>query len=151
MISGDIDDDLVVLITDVARHIRTYGDSEAQSLGLTRAQLIVLARLEVQPDVSQNELAAFAEVTATTIARLIDRLEELGFVERSHDPADRRVWRLRLTPAAASLMDEIHDFRARLVDALTAGISPTALKAMVKGLRRMKENVTGCLAEEAAA
>jgi MarR family transcriptional regulator for hemolysin len=146
MISGDLDNDLLVLLNDVARHIRTFADSEAQSLGLTRAQLAILARLERQPDVSQNELAAVAEVTATTIARLIDRLEELGLVERSHDPADRRIWRLRVTPAATSLMHEIDRFRARLESAVTAGISPTALKAMVKGLRQMKENVASCLA-----
>jgi MarR family transcriptional regulator, transcriptional regulator for hemolysin len=151
MASGDIDNDLPVLLSDVARHIRTYADSEAQSLGLTRAQLVILARLELQPDVSQNELAGITEVTATTIARLIDRLEELGLVERAHDPADRRVWRLRLTPAAASLMREIDDFRARLDKALTAGISPAVLKATVKGLRKMKENVTGCLAEKTPA
>jgi MarR family transcriptional regulator, transcriptional regulator for hemolysin len=151
MLSRDFDNDILVLLTDVARHIRTFADSEAQSLGLTRAQLAILARLERQPDVSQNELAAVAEVTATTIARLIDRLEELGLVERCHDPADRRIWRLRVTPAATSLMQEIDDFRARLDNTLTAGISPGVLKAMVRGLRQMKENVASCLANRATA
>jgi MarR family transcriptional regulator, transcriptional regulator for hemolysin len=148
---ADLDNDLLVLVTDVARHIRTFADYEAQSLGLTRAQLTILARLERQADISQNELAAVAEVTATTIARLIDRLEELGFVERCHDPADRRVWRLRVTRKGASLTHGIDDICARLDDALTAGISPAVLKAMVKGLRQMKENVTSCLAERATA
>jgi len=120
MISGDLDNDLLVLLNDVARHIRTFADSEAQSLA-SRGAVAILARLEWQPDVSQNELAAFAEVTATTIARLIDRLEELGLVERCHDPADRRIWRLRVTPAATSLTHEIDDFRARLDSALTEG------------------------------
>ena len=149
--TGDIGNGLLVLLNDVARHIRTYADAEAQSLGLTRAQLTVLVRLDRQPDVSQNELAAAAEVTPTTIARLIDRLEEIGFVERSHDPADRRIWRLSVTQKGASLMDEVHDFRARLDKALTAGISPTVLKAMVRGLRQMKENVANCLANRATA
>jgi MarR family transcriptional regulator for hemolysin len=145
---ADFHNDVLALLNDVARHIRTYADSEAQSLGLTRAQLVILARLERQPDISQNELAAVAEVTATTIARLIDRLEGLGLVERCHDPADRRIWRLRVTPAASSLMHEIDHFRARLDSVLTAGISPAVLKAMTKGLRQMKENVTSKLTEE---
>src|SRR6266436_4289898 len=58
----DIEDDLLVVLYDVARHMRAYADQMAQAHGLTRAQLVVLARLEGQPDVSQNELAAFAEV-----------------------------------------------------------------------------------------
>jgi MarR family len=67
--------------------------------GMTRAQLIILARLEHQRELSQNELAPIAEVVPMTIARLIDHLEEHGMVKRCPDPEDRRIW--RLTPAAA--------------------------------------------------
>jgi MarR family transcriptional regulator, transcriptional regulator for hemolysin len=88
----------------VARQMSTFANTEAQPLGVTRAQLIILARLERQPDVSQAELADAAEVTPITIARLIDRLEELGLVERRADPKDRRVWRLRLTAAASPIL-----------------------------------------------
>jgi DNA-binding MarR family transcriptional regulator len=66
----DLDDNLLILLSCVARNIRAYGDQLALSLGITRAQLIVLARLEQQPDISQIELAAMAEVTPITIARL---------------------------------------------------------------------------------
>jgi hypothetical protein len=43
--TADLDDDFLTLLVDVARHICTYGDQLAQALGLTRAQLIILARL----------------------------------------------------------------------------------------------------------
>jgi hypothetical protein len=36
----DLENDLQISLSDVARHIRTYGDELALSLGLTRAQLI---------------------------------------------------------------------------------------------------------------
>jgi MarR family transcriptional regulator for hemolysin len=140
--SAEFEDDLPVLLSDVARHMRTYADQLAQAHGMTRAQLIILARLELQPDLSQNELAAYAEVAPMTIARLIDRLEELGLVKRCADPEDRRIWRLRLTPTAAPLLREIKHFRAKLRSVLTKGIEPAALKTMMLGLRRMKENVS---------
>src|ERR1700758_1134025 len=120
----DLDDDLLVLLSDVSRHMRTYADQLAQAHGMTRAQLIILARLQMQPDLSQNELAAIAEVAPMTIARLIDRLEELGLVKRCPDPEDRRIWRLRLTSAAAPLLHEIKRFRAKLHGAMTTGIDP---------------------------
>jgi DNA-binding MarR family transcriptional regulator len=141
-----LDDDLLATLYDVARHMRTYADAEAQTLGVTRAQLIILGRLERQPDLSQSELAAIAEVTPMTIARLVDRLEELGLVERRVDPKDRRLWRLRLTPAAAPAVREIRRLRAKIHNALTKGIDPAVLKAMAVGLRQMKENVASCLA-----
>ena len=146
----DLENDLLILLHDVARHIRTYADEVAQTHGMTRAQLIILARLQRQPDLSQNELAAAAEVAPMTIARLIDRLEELGLVKRSPDPDDRRIWRLRLTRAATPLLRDIERFRAKLHSVRTKGIDPAVLDAMTSGLRQMKENVSSRLLAEAA-
>jgi DNA-binding MarR family transcriptional regulator len=139
---ADLDNDPLVLLHDVARQMRTYADQVARAHGLTRAQMVILGRLEGQPDVSQNELAAAAEVAPMTIARLIDRLEELGLVKRCTDPEDRRVWRLRLSPAAVPLLGEIKRFRNELRSVMTNGIAPAVLDAMIIGLREIKKNVS---------
>jgi DNA-binding MarR family transcriptional regulator len=131
--------------------MRTYADQMARAHGMTRAQWVILARLERQPDLSQNELAALAEVTPMTIARLIDRLEALGLVKRCMDPKDRRIWRLRLTPAAAPLLGEIREMRAKLHAVMTKGIEAAVLDTMGVGLRQMKENVSSQRLAEAAA
>jgi DNA-binding MarR family transcriptional regulator len=146
-----VDSDVLVLLYDVARHIRTYADQMARAHGMTRAQWVILGRLERQPDLSQNELAALAEVTPMTIARLIDRLEALGLVKRCVDPKDRRIWRLRLTPQAAPLLAEIKQMRAKLHAVVTKGIDPAVLDNMALGLRQMKENVSSQRLAEAAA
>jgi MarR family transcriptional regulator for hemolysin len=148
---ANVDSDVLVLLYDVARHMRTYADQMARAHGMTRAQWVILARLERQPDLSQNELAALAEVTPMTIARLIDRLEALGLVKRCMDPKDRRIWRLRLTPAAAPLLGEIKEMRAKLHAVMTKGIDPAVLDTMGVGLRQMKENVSSQRLAEAAA
>ena len=147
---ADLDNDLLILLHDVARQMRTYADQLAQEHGLTRAQMIILARLERQPDISQNELAAVAEVTPMTIARLVDRLEELGLVKRCIDPQDRRIWRLRLTPAASPLLRDIKRFRAKLHSVMTKGIDPSVLDAMTIGLRQIKQNVSSRRLAEAS-
>jgi MarR family transcriptional regulator for hemolysin len=108
--------------------------------GMTRAQLIILARLEHQRELSQNELATIAEVVPMTIARLIDRLEEHGIVKRCPDPEDRRIW--RLTPAAAPILWEIGRFRGKLLSPASRRIDPSVSKAMAVGLRQMKENLS---------
>ena len=63
---------------------------------MTRAQWGILIWLERQPGISQKELAELLEVEPITVARLIDRLEARGMVERRPDPRDRRIWRLHL-------------------------------------------------------
>jgi MarR family transcriptional regulator, transcriptional regulator for hemolysin len=149
MMHADLEDDFLVLLYDVARQMRTVMDQMAREHGSTRAQCIILARLERQPGMSQNELAAIAEVAPITVARLVDRLEAQGLVERCADPEDRRIWRLRLTPAAALVLRDIKRYRAEVRTLMTKGVNPAVLKAMVVGLRKMKENLGSNLAEAA--
>jgi MarR family transcriptional regulator, transcriptional regulator for hemolysin len=137
----DFENDLLILLFDVARHMRTYGNQLAQQHGMTLAQLKILERLERERDISQNELAAITELSPMTVARLIDRLEELGLVKRCPDPEDRRMWRLQLTPAAVPLVGHIKTLRAKLFLVGTKGINASALGIMAAVLRQLKENV----------
>ena len=75
------DPELLLLLYDVARQMRTRADQRARTRGMTRAQWVILAHLERQPGLSQNELAAIVEVEPITIGRLVDRLEARGLVD----------------------------------------------------------------------
>ena len=131
-----VEDDFLIPLLDVARHLNAYADELARGHGITRRQLIIIARLERQPEPSQDELAALAEVTPMTIAFLIDGLETLGLLKRCSDP-ERRIY-VQLTPAAAPLLRDINHLRANLYSLATKGIEPTVLEKMVFGLRRME-------------
>jgi MarR family transcriptional regulator, transcriptional regulator for hemolysin len=136
-----LDQDFLFLLYDVARTMRTRADQRARARGMTRAQWVILARLERQPGLTQNEMAAIVEVEPITIARLVDRLEARGLVVRKADPRDRRVWRLHLTSAAAPILREIGKYRAELHDLITAGMTPALQKALTDGLLQMKANL----------
>jgi MarR family transcriptional regulator for hemolysin len=136
-----LDQDFLFLLYDVARTMRTRADQRARARGMTRAQWVILARLERQPGLTQNEMAAIVEVEPITIARLVDRLEARGLVVRKADPRDRRVWRLHLTSAAAPILREIAKYRAEIHDVITAGMSPALQKALTDGLLQMKANL----------
>ncbi len=138
----DFEDDLCILISDVARHMRSYGNQLAHRHGMTFAQLTILERLEREPDISQSELAAITELSPMTVARLIDMVEARGLVERCADAQDRRLWRLRLTPAAAPLLRAIKSLRAKLFLVATRGINAAALGAITCSLQQMKDNVS---------
>lgn len=136
-----LDNDFLFLLYDVARTMRTRADQRARTRGMTRAQWVILARLERQPGMTQNAMAAIVEVEPITIARLVDRLEARGLVERKADPRDRRVWRLHLTPAAAPVLREISKYRAEIHELITAGMDPAVQKVMTDGLLQMKANL----------
>ncbi len=133
--------DVLFLLHDAARQLRQDADRRARAHGLTRAQWIILLRLDRQPGLSQKELAEILEVEPITVARLIDRLERHGMVERRDDPADRRVWRLHLLPPALPVLAEMAAERADMRRVAVDGLPAEALRVVADALTRMKANV----------
>ena len=78
------------LLHDIARLMRKRFDARARESGLTRAQWQVLAFLRVREGVNQAALAEALDLEPITVGRLIDRMEEAGWVERRPDAGDRR-------------------------------------------------------------
>ena len=136
------DRDLLKLIHDVARTMRTDFDKRARAAhAMTRAQWIILAFLDRQPGMSQNEMAAVVEVEPITVARLIDRLEARGMVERRPDAYDRRIKRLHLLAAARPLIETIKAEKNLLAAQVTAGMSQAAQESLIDALLQIKENL----------
>lgn len=138
----DIERDLLLLLHDVGRLLRVDADKRARAQGMTRAQWGILLWLERQPGISQKELAELLEVEPISVARLIDRLEGRGMVERRPDPKDRRIWRLHLCPPAGPELREIHRQRAAMARRLTSAIAPATLDLLTDALLTMKTTLT---------
>ena len=147
LIIGTVSDqpEILFLLHDVARHLRLEADRRAGCHGLTRAQWVILFRLNCQPGLSQKELAEILEVEPITVARLIDRLEEHGMVERRSDPDDRRVWRLHLLPPARPVLDALHQEAAAMRTQATEGLDAATLATVIDALASMKANVVAGL------
>src|SRR3954471_24367969 len=94
------DEFIGVMISDVARMLRTTFDRRVRKLGLTRSQWLLLTRLHRRPGASQTELADMLEIDRASAGRMIDRMEKAGWVQRRPDGVDRRINRLYLTPGA---------------------------------------------------
>jgi len=142
LMDNSLDRDLMIVLHDVARLLRTRFDQRAREHGMTRAQWVILARLDRQPGISQNEMAALCEVEPITIGRLVDRLEARGLVERRHDPTDRRIRRLHLLPAARPLLEEISHYRIEANEEMLADVPPETREAIIDTLLAMKEKLT---------
>lgn len=134
--------DLLFLLHDVARLLRVDADKRARVNGMTRAQWAILIWLERQPGISQKELSEILEVEPITVARLIDRLQARGMVERRPDPRDRRIWRLHLLEPGRGVLSGIDEQRADMTRMVTAGLSEESLETVTDALLRMKATLT---------
>ena len=141
MLAKHFQHDFLFLLHDVARLLRVDADRRARSHGMTRAQWGILIWLERQPGISQKELSELLEVEPITVARLIDRLESRGMVERRPDPKDRRIWRLHLKPSAIPVLREIDQQRAEMTSIVASGIADEAIEAMIETLLGIKSTL----------
>src|SRR4051812_15661248 len=109
---------------------------------MTRAQWGILIWLDRQPGITQKELAELLEVEPITVARLVDRLQGRGMVERRPDPRDRRIWRLHLLRPAHLVLRGINEQREQMASMVTSGIDAHNLTNMIEALVRMKATLT---------
>jgi len=129
------------MLNDVARMLRTYADHKAAQFGITRAQWVVLVRLDRSEGLKQSELAEILDLQPISLTRLLDKLCESGLIERRADPVDRRAKRLFLTPAARPLLEKLGELGEELMATALAGVEREGVERMVAQLGVVKENL----------
>jgi DNA-binding MarR family transcriptional regulator len=129
------------LLNDVTRHLRRQFDRRAMRLGLTRAQWRALKTIARKEGMSQAELAEQLEMEPIPVGRVIDRLQQAGFVERRADPADRRRWCLHLAARAHRVVDDMDAIALQLRAEALVGISRADVAMLVDVLDRIKKNL----------
>lgn len=130
-----------VVISDVARLLRTEFDRRVRRLGITRAQWLVLTRLHRRPGASHSELAEMMEVEKATAGRMIDRLVANGWVERRTERSDRRVKRVYLTREAERVHKRIWRVAEDTVESALADLSRLESKQLMALLQRIKKTL----------
>jgi MarR family transcriptional regulator, transcriptional regulator for hemolysin len=134
-------ENLGFLLQDVARLMRSDFNRRVEELELTQAQWRALALLWRNPGISQRQLAQILEMQPISVARLIDRMQKRGWVERRPDPADRRAVKLYLTERAEPIMTRMRKHAADMRAFALGGVSQKEQKQLLDVLFRMRTNL----------
>ena len=138
----NLDRNFGFILHDVARLLRVSFDRRVKNLNLTRSQWWVLTHLYRHDGITQSELADWLEVEKPTLGRLLDRLEEHGWVRREGDPVDRRAKRVYLTDAIRPSMREMRNIAAELRADALQGMDVDEQEAFVDTLLKVKANLS---------
>lgn len=134
-------DALGFVLSDVARLIRRNFNRQVQKLGLTQAQWQVLAFLARNEGVRQIQLADSLDMQPISVARIIDRMQASGWVERRPDPTDRRAFNLYLTAQANPILEQMWDQGAITRAEALKNIPAADQDQLLRTLLRMRENL----------
>ena len=125
MFREDLSRNFGFILNDVARLLRTAFDRRVKALGLTRSQWWVLNHLFRNDGITQSELADVLEVQKPTLGRLLDRMEQKGWIRREGHSGDRRAKRVFLTeevePAIKNMRAAAAALRKEALDTVPAG------------------------------
>ena len=129
------------LLHDVSRLLRVEYNRRVRHLGLTRSQWRVIAHLSRNEGATQTELADLLEIERATLARLLDRLETAGWLERRPSPKDRRAKHLYLTEKPAAIIDEMFAISTGLQKDTLAGLAAAEREHLIDTLLGIKRNL----------
>jgi MarR family transcriptional regulator, transcriptional regulator for hemolysin len=138
----DLDHSFGFLVNDVARLFGRRFSHNGRRLGLTRAQCRTLGYLARNEGINQAGLADLLEIRPMTLGRQIDRMEEDGWLQRRHDPSDRRARRLYLTAKAKPILGRIMSVANVTRDEALQHLSPAEAERLVDLLVRVHETLS---------
>lgn len=130
------------LLSDSGRLLRKTFDERVRSLGLTAVQARLLLSLVKFPDNNQAFYADRIEVEPITLTRIVDRMEEAGWVERVADPADRRARLLHLTDKSREIVERLRAIVDGLVADIVEGLSKQEQATLANLLERVSANLS---------
>ena len=142
--AGDDPVTILWLLHEAAQLWRKRYDREirARIPGMTRARCAVLVHLAHHEGVNQAALARALNIKSTTLLRLLDRLEGVGFIARIPDPRDPQAYVLALTAGALPMIERIYELTRRVYDEAQLGISNVEANQLLTLLHRLKPNLS---------
>lgn len=141
MAARNLDRSFGFLLHDVSRLLRIEYNRRVRHLGLTRSQWRVIAHLSRNEGSTQTFLADVLEIENATLARLLDRLEADGWIERRPSPTDRRAKHLYLTEKPAAIIDAMFRISSQLQRDALNGMPNAEREHLIDSLLGIKRNL----------
>ena len=113
-----------------------------EAIGLYRGQPQVLSALWQQEGLTHGELAARLHNTPATMTKMLQRMENAGFILRKPDSADQRVSRVYLTEAGRAIQEQVQYVWVRMEAEVFAGFNEDEREQLRDFLLRLRKNLT---------
>lgn len=112
-------------------------------------QYRVLHTLNQVDSMSASELARCLEHDGGALTRMVDGLQEKGYVERRPHATDRRAIELVLTAAGRALWAATHHFTQQFNEDVLGVLSPAEQEQLFALMRRIRESLDQQLEDQA--
>ena len=98
-----IEDNFFQGFNDFSKNMLDYVDKQFNDFGITRVQWVALNSINNSDNLIQAQLAQMMNIRASTVVRIMDRMEISGLINKSERPKDRRKFTLSITQKGGRL------------------------------------------------
>ena len=138
---GPLDSYLPYLLNRAGARIAAAFSEEMRPLGASLQMWRVLAALRERDGRRMGDLSEATSIEVSTLTRLVDTMEEKGFVARRRDAADARAVLLHVAQAGRRLTRRILPIAERYETVALSGFDPGEAERLKAALRRLYANM----------
>ncbi len=138
---GELERDIGIRLSVLARLLRNSFDRQVSNLNVTRSQWVMIVVVARNPGATQRVIAEALEMSEASAGRLIDRLCSDGLLERQERYDDRRARAVYLTKAAEPLLAKLAEIARQGEQRVFREFSQEELEALKGYLDRIYKNV----------
>lgn len=129
-----------LLLFGTARAWRTKLDQRLRPLGFSQGKWRTLIHLSLAGNkLTQKEIAERMGIEGPTLAGLLDRLQDGGWIERRESPEDRRCKIVHLQRRSEAVLKKIFNAAHELRDELLNDISQRDLDTCIRVLAQIRD------------
>jgi DNA-binding MarR family transcriptional regulator len=130
------------LLANLSQNFRSVSDTFTDQVDIPRGQASVLCVVAQQDGLTQTEIAERLSVQGATVTHMLQRLEEVGLVDRRRDPQDNRLVRVYLTEAGRQKEGSINERIGNLQELIFRGLSEEERVVLRRWLQQVILNIS---------
>ena len=115
------DDMILFMLGSLGRLVRRAGDRSMRSIGLSSAQLRILACI-ADNGRPQKDIERGFSMSRATVSSLVDSMEEMGLLQRERMPGDGRMRRIVITDSGREKLRAAGEQMEKIEEALAAAL-----------------------------
>lgn len=127
------------LLMDVFREMGAHRPEQVfPGWSLSLSEIYVLSILSERAPLSQQDLGAALALEKSSVSRLVQQLEQRGWVLRERGARDNRLRLLRLSEEGARVADQLQQHMSSAHATLFARLTPHEQAALLEGLTALR-------------
>ena len=136
-LSKDLTRELGRAVTCLHRSRSKFMGERLREHGFSGAMYMILLHVDRHPGASQDSIANHMYIDKCNVARRTKKLEELGYIRRETDQADRRQNNLYLTDKGRELVPVIKTYLSQWGQGMTESLSEKEKDTLITLLTKM--------------